>query len=600
MNLYSEIPQRNRAYWALVAIVFLLLLVCYGTIFLPYFPYQGHFFAHDWSLGFPALLSGDYWFIQNGFFSVPWASPFKCGGYPYFANNAYFTVAQWLTFICEPVTAVRTTLIVFAALGFWGFYLLMQRIFYCSREAAFLAGALFMFNGFFNYRTIIGHFFHADMLIPVIALLCLKRKTPHFVQSVSLIGLCFAYMVHAGNLQILPAMIVAIAGLLFLEAALFSWRAKPWLLLALGGMLGIALSLNKLVAMTSLLHQFPRTYYTLPGIDGIFNLLWLIFRLVFFNVPEDTLKHVVNTQWLLDRHEWEFGISPIPLVIILTATIKLSLKSSREIQRPGNSALLAWSGFGLCLLLPALVNWYTPSWNAFLKTLPYFDTASNLVRWFLVYIPLTVALSSILFDRHLPSSQKRPYTRITLSVIAVAGIVGWNAHTDRRFYEAQSTYDIRPINEAWREAFDKQKPRPIKKIIVSKSPVGSGPNDGMLTRASPILCYEPTLGYSLEKFPLGTLHPGPVFERDGSINLKNPACYLYPDENRCKPGDHFSLASLEQAERFSNYQSFSFIKSRQQRVADTISALAGLSVFIFLLWANFRWITERTRALWKL
>ena len=87
-------------------------------------------------------------------------------------------------------------------------------------------------------------------------------------------------------------------------------------------------------------------------------------------------------------------------------------------------------------------------------------------------------------------------------------------------------------------------------------------NDLVAYGASQLLCYVPIFGYSLEHFPIKTLRPGPALdEAAGVLNVKNPACYVYPKENLCVPGDHFAVSQKEDAIKFLSYEPFDFNKS---------------------------------------
>jgi hypothetical protein len=109
-------------------------------------------------------------------------------------------------------------------------------------------------------------------------------------------------------------------------------------------------------------------------------------------------------------------------------------------------------------------------------------------------------------------------------------------------------------------------------------------NDLLVQGASQLACYNPLFGYRLESFPLRTLHPGLVLdETDGRLNLKNPACYVYPEENQCQPGDHFTVAQREQAVRFAGYGGLSFEEPMRQRAADLITRATLAAVAVFLL-----------------
>jgi hypothetical protein len=111
----------------------------------------------------------------------------------------------------------------------------------------------------------------------------------------------------------------------------------------------------------------------------------------------------------------------------------------------------------------------------------------------------------------------------------------------------------------------------------------TGPNDGLIKAQSQLYCYQPMLGYSLEKFPREPLRPGPVITPIGNaINLKHPACYLFPEENGCKPGDHFTIEELDDAVAFLTYRPFEFFKPSRQEVASWIS-LASLAATLGFL-----------------
>jgi hypothetical protein len=91
---------------------------------------------------------------------------------------------------------------------------------------------------------------------------------------------------------------------------------------------------------------------------------------------------------------------------------------------------------------------------------------------------------------------------------------------------------------------------------------------------SQLLCYEPLFGYALEKFPIRTLRPGSVLAvHEGYLNLKNPVCYVYPLENACEPGEHFSVNQQEVAQAFSAYKPLPFRLPAWQKAANIFNLL---------------------------
>jgi hypothetical protein len=108
-------------------------------------------------------------------------------------------------------------------------------------------------------------------------------------------------------------------------------------------------------------------------------------------------------------------------------------------------------------------------------------------------------------------------------------------------------------------------------------------NNALTKGYSQMLCQEPIFGYLLEKMPLKTLHPGPVMdETEGFLNIKNPACYVFPNENGCLPGDHFRKNQLTSAKKFVTFLAFDFNVSKLQKIANgvTISTLWLYILFI--------------------
>lgn len=583
----ARIARAVWQHWPTLAVLALaaLLLAVYAAIFLPYLPSARGTVGHDYGLHFPSLLAGYYWFLENPVWTIPWFSPAQCGGFPYFAdpNVGYYTIPQWLTFLVSPIEAVRCTLLLFAAIGFAGCYVLMRRGFEASRPAASLSATLFLFNGFFVYRVLIGHLtFHPFMLLPAVAAAILPPPRTHAMQYRTIAvrtvfaACCLAYMFHAGMIHAIPPALLAIAGILLMHAALFGWSREPWLGLGAAGLGALALSAGKLHAELALLGHFPRDHYPLPGIEGLGTTIALAFRTLFLEVPADAARHIVNSRWLMDRHEWEYGVSPVPLALILAGVTTGAMQAVRRGTWPqfGWGPALALAGLAVLLAAPLLLNWYVLEWNRFLKRLPFFAASSNLLRWFCAYIPVAVLVAGLVLDRLPLPRAIRGAGRSGLAGVGIIVAVGMQAHTDRGYYE-QQPYAIAPIQAAWASASIQRSAQPIERIALGRSLDGTGPNDGMSRGISSILCYQPLMGYRLEMFPVGRLRPGPVFPpAPAGINLKQPACYLFPAENTCEPGDHFPPEAVAAAEDFVRYRAFPFHSPPQQSLATGLSVIA--------------------------
>ena len=79
------------------------------------------------------------------------------------------------------------------------------------------------------------------------------------------------------------------------------------------------------------------------------------------------------------------------------------------------------------------------------------------------------------------------------------------------------------------------------------------------------------------------LHVGSIYiESDGYLNMRNPACYVYPKENDCEPGDRFRGSQKEDLKNFASYKPYAFKVSIYQKIANHTSVLAFLICILYL------------------
>jgi len=595
-------PRSSRRLSLVTGIAGAAVVAAHALVFLRYLPNANGGVGSDYSYFLVQLLDGYFWSHVNGYASVPWFTPGFCGGLPKFPNPQalYFSVPQLLTNLVDPLTSVRVTFVLFGALGYVGCFLLLRRTFSASHEAAWLGATLFLFNGLFAARMLIGHLtFHGFMLVP---LLCLaldaqplqRRAAGGFGGSrgirVSGAALILAYLATTGLPVVLfQALLIVI--LLALCAALvreapYPWRAFALELMAAGG-IAIGIAAAKLVAVASFLEQFPRNLYPLPGIQSPLKLLWILALSLFSTPPLASIREaVVNAHWGIDVHEFEFGLTPVPLVIIvlaLGAGFSLRAASTRWKRTPTAKRLVLVS-LGTLLCAPLALNFYQSEWNALLKATPMLASSSGLFRWWSVYIPVVCVCASLCLDREPRLARHR-------RAIAIAGVlivIGLSVARDRSDYAARA-FDPHPVAESYERVRSGAWAPRVERIAVARDGAGNEAlvkfrNLTLANGESQLLCYEPLFGYRLENFPRNSLRGGSVMqEQDGFLNLKNPACYVYPRENGCLPGDQFRSDQRSQAEAFAAYRPFDFAASTRQRLANATSLISSAGVLLFLL-----------------
>lgn len=568
--------------------------------------------GHDYALFLPAVLAERYSALEQGLWSTVWFTPAFCGGVPLFADAqwGFFALPSMLVRVTglDPIESLRLTFALFVALGFIGTYLFTLRRLGVSIPGSVLAAFLFASNGFFVYRFLVGHLgFHGVALIPLMAYFATSSAQSGSIATVKhlipIVGMSLisAYWIHSGAVSILPAFIFATAALVLLQWLRGGSVRTTLLRTTLGAILGLSLAASKLVAGLSFLANAPRTGYSLPGFVDLLTTIKLTASMLFLNdstIATVAARSLQNAQWLLDRHELEFGVTTVPVLLaVIALAVRLFAKPTPEtppqefsISDPKfNSIPLSQFGFGVALFfilaIPILLNTYSPEWNAFLKGLPILGSTSSYIRWILIYIPILACASGMLVDQISPRWRAKVFLTGTAVIMAAIQVIG----TDREFYSAQN-YNPQPILDAFEKSKSADFAPRINRVDAYVNQSGQivltgNRNDLLVDGVSQLACYNPAFGYQLEFFPLNSLTFGDALARQGNnLNIKNPACYVYPEENACLPGDHFRTEQLAEAERFVSYGKFEFKKSRAQQFADFVNALALFLCAILIGW----------------
>jgi len=590
-------------------VVFVLLLAAYDRTFGAYFPNVHGTIGNDYSYVLPNLLAGHFWRLKNGIFAVPWFTPAVCGGLPFLPDpqSHYYSVAQGLMLLLNPLAAVYCTILLFASAGYWGMYLFMRRSLGAKPVAAMAAAAVFMWNGFFSARMLAGHFlFSGFMLVPWLAWLlgepapdeakCVLRDMDRTVAASVLI----AYWLLSGLGAMGPVSVLTVALLLAVKVAVVPtsrWRSiilHSALALVIAGLLSAA----KAVASWSFMEAFPRSDYLIPGFRGVAAALRSLVSMLFFDpvsAAEQARARLVNLQWAVTRHELEYGVTWVPLATIALGATFFFLKRFRitvGAMVPRQWLALGLVGFGLGAVL--LINVHSPAWNSVLKALPMLRSTSSFLRWLAPFVVLAAVATGLAVDV-LPGR-----LAVLVAAIGIVAMVLTVALQDRAYYDGQD-YDPTQIVAAREAVLSASDVPSIQSIGVyrhdGQALRARNTNDLFVKGQSQLLCYNPLFGYLLERFPIRDLHPGSIEDvRDGHFNLKNPACYVYPNENRCRPGDHFTVDQAAAMAAFADYRPYPFEVSRAQRIANWLSLLSWGAAIVILAASTFRRVRKRRSA----
>ena len=585
-----------------VALVGIATLVAYHALFGGFFPGPGGTIGHDYSYFFPQLLNGAYWFTNNGLLEVPWFTPAFGAGMPYYPNpiNTYYSGPQLLAFFMDPLDATRVTLVAGAGVGFIGTYLLLRRVFGTSLASALFGAVAFAFNGFFSHRMLVGHIaFHSFMLIPLIGYWSLRQPREDAsrlwrgVRDLLLLTLAYAYLFQSANVHGIPVVLLAVVAF-----ALMLGLARGWTWAWLGrtvvaGALSLTLCATKLAAAGAFMNSFPRTGYSLPGFEDLRSGLAVILRSLFAAAPiEQARATIVNSTWNLDRHEFEYGVTLVPAVLLVVAALRggYLLLTTAE-QRP-LARRRGWMAGLLCLVLvvPVALNIHEPAWTEFIKSIPLFGSSSSMIRFLSTFVPIVVVGAALALEHlGLPRS-----LRSVTAAVAVLVTLGLHWSVDRTYYEGQP-YNPEAIIAAWDELHETGEVPPVTRIVAPFDAEGRpflsiNRNDALTRGESQLICYEPIFGYSQEWFPMGpTRYMFPALEPldERLLNVKNPALFVFPEQNGGVPGDHFRRDQRDEAELFLSYRPFAFEQSSKQAIANVVDLVALLLVSSLLALSLF-------------
>lgn len=590
-------PRRE---WAIVAIAALAVLALYQALFMGQLTPGEAGIGLDYAYFMPTFLSGHFHFVANGPFAVPWFTPSECGGLPFLPNPQvmYYSLAQALVLLVEPVLAFRMFFLITVLVGFVGMVGLLRGPLSASLPAALLGALVFALNGFFLERMLVGHMAYASIaLLPAWGWILLSGAAcePWWrrVLRVLVAGAVPALMILGGSAGSMVPFGLALVGILLVHALRRGLSWEPWLGLAGSGLFGLCLAAVKVAPTVAFLRQFPRDFYDVAGVPGLAKALVLVLHGLFLGgVVEAPFDHLSGYAFGLDPYELDYSVSVVPLVLLAALAVRsLRLPSADPPAAPSwvqRALVLALVGL---MLLPVALNLHWAPWTAILERTPYVRNSSLLLRWITIDIPILAVLAALALDALAP----RVRSRLWLAGVAAVAVVGQQALAAASV-ELSPRYDPRPMSAAHAEAREHGTVVPITVLgrMVDAGGHTVAPlhrDDLMLHGASQILCYEPLFGYDLEHLDVRSLRLDEVSaEHDGRLNMRDPACMLYPEHNDCGTDGRFATSRLAELQAFAAYRSIPFGAPGSHAVAVGFSLAAWVALLAALVALSGLWL----------
>jgi hypothetical protein len=475
----------------------ILLSALYYGLFSPYF--DSGYMGNDYLYFLPMLLDEYIYARVNGWLSPQWFTPSFCGGFVGLANpqSMYWSAPHLLTALFSPAQSVFITMLAFAALGGLGVYLFLSLRY--STQTSFVCALLFATNGYHLARMLEGHLgHHGFMLAPLIAWI-IARKAPDlrswsYWRHLVCTALLVAYLILSGASPILPQLALVILLFLAFAHAVHVIPLNKSLQTSVYSALFAALLVGPvLYSKISFMITNPRTWSPLPQFDSLYSSIVFGFAIIVAPIRDTGLlwQNIINPEVLLGWHEFEYGLTSLPLLIIFIYFIHVWTRTSSSVRSDRQS--LQATGLALFIAistLPFLVNaWLSESFVELVRRLPILGSTSSLFRWHVISMCSLLLITAPLLEQITGRyrSLKRPIA--TYAVISVIAL--------HYGFFIRAEIDSRPFgynNMSIEAAYSKIRDEPSHSIARISWDASMQRNDAFIDGASQLQCYEAAFG----------------------------------------------------------------------------------------------------------
>ncbi len=573
------------------------IFIFHQIIFQKFFPNNEGYLGHDYEQFVPNLMFGKIWF-QKHFLSIPWFTPSFCCGIPFYADpqSTYYSIYQIIFILFDPIYSIKVIFIVLSLLGYFGMFLLTRK-FGFSKYNSLLCASLFLFNGFFIYRAIIGHIAYLSyVFVPLYCFLVIKsyEKLPlkTYIFYLLLSSIVFANFFHSGSGPIILIIFTSIFFVILLYAY-FENTLKIFSNFFISLFFGVLISLSKIVSSLFLLSNFPREY---PQTEFNSFLEYLInfFYSFFLEVDEKYFNESLTSMIPFGKHEMEYSLSIVPIISLI-----LIMFLDKKLLKINLRMIFLFFIFALIFFIPIYFNINFLNQYNFNSQIPIIKSTWVQFRWMAVYIIPIIFLTGLLIENTNINQKYKHF--ISFSFILI--LLCQNFIKDNKNYLQSAMYNIKNSYE-FNKKFEKEQ---IKASIngpsillnkdgtIKKIPTR---NDAFYFSYSPLACEQSLFGYNLEnlnkknikfyfKRILGDgsiLYYSDINKSENEFTFFKPSCFLFPDENNCLPGDVFKIDEFENMKKFLNYEKINFKQNKIQIISNYISFFSIIFSLLFIFY----------------
>ena len=577
------------------------MVLAHQIIFQDFFPNNNLLLGHDYSQFIPNFVFGKIWF-NNNFFSIPWFTPSFCCGIPFFGDpqTMYYSFQQLIFLLFSPIVSLKIMFLFFSLIGFFGTFFLLNKSFNKNIYISLIAASLFLFNGFFNYRAVIGHVtFLSYSFIPFYCYFLIhafenredKLKSIFYTLISSLI---FANFIHSGSGTIIVTIILSI---IFILSTYIYLNEKFSIVnyLILSFIIGLFIASSKVNAALSFLSNFPRENVPIV-FEGYYEFFINLFKSFFLypDIYKFNFKIINSVTGSLGVHEIEFGVTILPLIIFVIFLTNIKKITFNKLNLKKFIALL----FMLLIVIVTIsMNVSGNELGALFHKLPVVKSTWKHFILAAIYIIPIIIVSSLLIDKiNLSERNIKIFTVCCLLIIVLQNYI-----YNKDFYYKQN---YNPVDfEKFHQDKDKIQNIKIKKGALLLDKEGKlisdiQRNNMFLEELSPLFCYQAMFGYKFNlprkklifnekneiKENLFLITNDPKLINKDELNFFNPSCFIFPNENNCQPGDLFKKNQIKELDQFLNYKVFEFKMSKLQKITNYLSIISLIISVIYIIY----------------
>jgi hypothetical protein len=554
--------------------------------------------GHDYTYAIPSFLDTALHYHLNGL-SIQWFTPTFGGGLPAFPNpnNMQFSLPAFLSTVLPPWPAMMIFAVIYVTAGFLTCYYFFNHTLRLNWTASILGAIFFSANGFVITRIATGQIGYFAFTLLAAFLIILFEKKLSVKIATPLFGILAATYIHMAGyfvIIIFALSIIIVIPLLFLYKPDLFQRNRLALIIAAGSVIGITISMSKLVAVFSFMRFFPRliednysTSFPIGLIGVILQILGtqvLVPLFILAGMAPSSYPNFTRAATGSHYGMWELDVSmtPVVFVIILICLIKLFHNPKKYIN------LLTTNNKKIALLFFVLFLYITVEFTLAkgfiyptLRQLPILSSLRGNVRYTGTFIFPLAFFSAATYNHWSKTWGKEKIFRtyLLVNLLAVLPLGSYFLFDKDMFW---MFYNITTPQQVYEEL------RASKSFEITKIGKPEEKNTGaLLYRTSNLNLYEPVFGFELENF-----HPqvtnGSIWNiSNGYYNMTDPTSYIYPELNNNKPFDRFHVEDKRRLELFVKHLQPDWKVPVYQRALDWLSGLTFLLAVCYII---IQWI----------